>query len=267
MIGDLKNLWKVCFGDTDDFIGHFFEDLYDEKNTLFIKDGGKIVSALYMLPYKMHLGERDIDIYHVAGVATLPEYRNRGLVNSLLKDADSVMAARGASLAILKPFRVSFYEKAGYNVSHYIEEYKLLNESLKCFAGKAFDKIDIDVYNNYCKNFDGFIIRDKSEWARLILDVPYSCGNDEAYLFYEENEDEIIVHEIGYKNESGLSSVLNFIYSKNKPKVKIFHAANGRLKNILKNYNVEVKPLVMTKFYDKSLSYSGVSYINLLSWL
>ena len=50
----------------------------------------------------------------VADVATLPEYRNRGLVREMLETAHKKASEYGAYVALLHPFSFDFYKKFGY---------------------------------------------------------------------------------------------------------------------------------------------------------
>ena len=47
--GRLKTLWKVCFGDEDTYIGHFFAKGYVPGQGLVLETGGEIASML--LPF------------------------------------------------------------------------------------------------------------------------------------------------------------------------------------------------------------------------
>ncbi len=66
-----------------------YPDLYqatDEKmsNFFVVRDKGKIVSCVGLFPVKLNLCGKVIELGGIGGVATLPEYRGRGLMQAVL---------------------------------------------------------------------------------------------------------------------------------------------------------------------------------------
>ena len=54
-IEQLKSLWKSLFGDTEAFISLFFHEVVREENIRVLEEKGRILSALYMLPYPFRI--------------------------------------------------------------------------------------------------------------------------------------------------------------------------------------------------------------------
>jgi GNAT superfamily N-acetyltransferase len=55
-----------------------------------------------------------MDIAYVVVVATLPEYRNQGLMARLLKESLKILKQRGICITHLYPFLHAFYERFGF---------------------------------------------------------------------------------------------------------------------------------------------------------
>ncbi len=113
----VRQLWELCFDDTNEFIDLFFSEKYKPENTLLYFEEGKAVAALQMLPYTITFYEETIPFSYLAGLCTLPEYRKRGYMAQLIYKAHEVIAAREIPLAILVPaenWLFAFYEKYGY---------------------------------------------------------------------------------------------------------------------------------------------------------
>lgn len=113
----VRELWERCFHDSGRFLELYFGRVYREENTLVGKEGGKVVSALQMLPYRMTYGSREIPVAYISGASTYPYARGKGWMKGLLLQAFGEMRRRGQLLSVLIPaeeWLFGFYHKAGY---------------------------------------------------------------------------------------------------------------------------------------------------------
>ncbi|WP_350457197.1 GNAT family N-acetyltransferase [Macellibacteroides fermentans] len=116
-IEQLKSLWKSLFGDTEAFISLFFHEVVREENIRVLEEKGRILSALYMLPYPFRIWKQEVTASYISGAGTLPEAQGRGLMRRLLIDSFKEMERRQIPLSILipaEPWLYGFYEKSGY---------------------------------------------------------------------------------------------------------------------------------------------------------
>lgn len=153
----VRQMWKTCFDDTEEFMDIYFHYKYKNENTLIYFEGDKAVASLQMLPYTITFYRETIPFVYLAGLCTLPEYRKRGYMAKLIHEAHKVIAKRNISLAILIPaedWLYRFYEKYGYEqvfendkdpipLREIIEEYSNTEE-----AYFAFDSLFR--YKNFC---------------------------------------------------------------------------------------------------------------------
>lgn len=146
----VRQMWKICFGDTEEFMDIFFTDKYRNENTLIYIEDNMPVASLQMLPYTIRFYGETIPFAYLAGLCTLPEYRRRGYMEQLILEAHSVLSQRGIPLAILIPaedWLYGFYEKYGYQqVFDKSEELIPLNKILEQYpdideAYRAFDSL------------------------------------------------------------------------------------------------------------------------------
>ena len=115
-IEQLKSLWKSLFGDTEAFISLFFHEVVREENIRVLEEKGRILSALYMLPYPFRIWNQEVTASYISGAGTLPEAQGRGLMRRLLIDSFKEMEHRLIPLSILipaEPWLYGFYEKSG----------------------------------------------------------------------------------------------------------------------------------------------------------
>ncbi|MCD7838311.1 MAG: GNAT family N-acetyltransferase [Clostridiales bacterium] len=81
----LARLWQVCFGDTDDYIDHYFSTYYRPSRALVLEDGGKVCSMLLTFPNILITGEgRGEPACYIYAFCTAPEARGRGYDRRLL---------------------------------------------------------------------------------------------------------------------------------------------------------------------------------------
>jgi len=97
------DLWKISFGDTDDFIRLYFDRVYKDEQTLVIRKNDRVVSALQILPYQMTYCGTTIPVGYIYGVCTLPSERGKGLMKKLMLQALEEMRLRGYALSMLIP--------------------------------------------------------------------------------------------------------------------------------------------------------------------
>lgn len=113
----LMEIWKICFGDSDEFIRFFFQAKYREDQVLFREENGKIITALHMLPYSMTWQNTVIPVSYIAGACTLPDMRDRGLMKNLLLASFKHMREKHVPATVLIPaekWLFDYYAQSGY---------------------------------------------------------------------------------------------------------------------------------------------------------
>lgn len=113
----VRQMWQTCFGDSDRFLDIYFKYKYKPENTLLYYEDGIAVASLQILPYSITFYEQEIPFAYLAGLCTLPEYRNKGIMPQLIYKAHEVIAQRNIPLAILIPaeeWLYDYYNKFGY---------------------------------------------------------------------------------------------------------------------------------------------------------
>jgi len=113
----VRDMWKTCFGDSDEFLDILFHYKYENRNTLIYFEGEKAVASLQMIPYTITFYGEEIPFAYLAGLCTLPEYRRKGYMAKLIHEAHRIIASRGIALSILIPaeeWLYGFYENYGY---------------------------------------------------------------------------------------------------------------------------------------------------------
>ena len=113
----LKRLWQACFHEPDRPVDFYLRNAYRPENCLVYLHGGKLVSAVHLLPCRILTEEGPAPAHYIYAAATLPEYRGHGFMASLLAYAALYGAGRGQRYSAVLPAEpglYSLYEKAGY---------------------------------------------------------------------------------------------------------------------------------------------------------
>lgn len=172
----VRQMWKTCFGDTDEYIDLLFTKKYREENTLIYFEGETATASLQMLPYKISFYGESVPFYYLAGLCTLPEYRRKGHMEQLIFRSYEVMKERNIPLAILVPaeeWLFGFYEKYGFQQISDSSEYPIesikkildttadLKEAYQVF-GQTFNKKDFIIQKGF-EDFEAIVEDSKME--------------------------------------------------------------------------------------------------------
>jgi len=199
----VKSIWHKCFGDGEPFLSWNFSRNYDPNDTLVWVEGGEVVATLQMQTKNISFGGNVIPGNYIFGIATLPEFRNRGIARELLIQAFREARERGHVVSLLIPFSYRFYEKFGYEMC-----YKLVKSTIKKEYSSPGDKYghimksdytiaDLqNVYRKFCEPLDGWIVRSDNEF-RLILEDVLNNGNGRCIACYDRESGECVGYAIG----------------------------------------------------------------------
>lgn len=114
---EVKELWKLCFNDSDEFIEMYFRLRYNNETTMTIQSGNKVVSSLQMPYYPMTFEGTEIQTAYISGACTHPDFRGKGVMSQLLAESFSRMVQKNIPLSILIPANpglYDYYAKTGY---------------------------------------------------------------------------------------------------------------------------------------------------------
>ncbi len=160
-----------------DFFSHYFdkEPSYRHSDTLVLKRGKRIISALTILKRKIILDGVKIPAGCIANVCTLPEERRKGYIRLLMEKSVEVMRQKGFQLGFLLG-RPELYGRFGWEniTGKSIEAYNPLSSgsghtaSIRKAAGHDIDKIKSCYDKNYAR-LNGFFERSEKYWKNFLI--------------------------------------------------------------------------------------------------
>ncbi len=171
--------------------------------------GDTLAAQLEILPLRVQAGAGDVPVAGIAGIASAPQLRRRGHVALLLRHLADELRAGGVPLAILYPFKPSFYRRYGWAIFFERRKYSGPPERFASFraapgawqqAGDAqieeFDRI----YRGALRGRFGPIVRNADWWRNLVLNLhgqPRQSyiwrderGQGRSYLIYHLRNDD-----------------------------------------------------------------------------
>lgn len=118
----LMDIFNICFPNEEDFCRWFFKNIFSAENTLVDIENNSIRAMAEEIDcYIEGLGEAT----YLYAVATLPQYRGKGICRRLIERSHREDIKKGKAASILIPGSSNlfgFYEKLGYKKSAFISE-------------------------------------------------------------------------------------------------------------------------------------------------
>ncbi len=124
---DTEQLWKLCFGDSDEFIQFYFDRKYKEENTFTLYKEGKLICVLQAIPYIITINNLNYSAAYISGACTHPQHRNQHCMSNLLKETLEELKKRNIDFVFLIPqeqWLYEFYAKFGFKplLTNHIEK-------------------------------------------------------------------------------------------------------------------------------------------------
>lgn len=234
----IRNIWETCFGDEEDYICFYLDHRMTEDNMLVIYEDGKAVSMASFLPAQYMHQEAYQDVRYVYAVATLPEYRGRGLAGKILKFAQNLYE-EPLLLAPAEESLLAYYEKLGFQRAFPesresiggVQALELTTEEAELSCLEAITAAEyVKLRDQKCEG-EGYVRWDE-EAVQYAMELCASCGGgavavirerdevreeqtpeaEKDILMYEKDEDKLYIWETSLSKEA-LWEVLPHIFA------------------------------------------------------
>ena len=263
-------LWSQSFRDSPEYINYYFSSRYRNENFLFYKENEQLLGGAHFNPYNFNFLGNEFSSRYLVGVATFPQFKNRGVFKNIFNFALEYFSKNGVDLFFLTPANSEIYSKFNFAISHYLTQYELnfsdikkqnilhniceiTTENLNLY--KAFISNELLNFSSSLKmNHKNFI--DTLEETNLenghiyiIKDKLNQCVGAFTYI---PNDNTITVQHLFFKNHDVLSSILGFLssFSDYYEGIKITADVHSDLEIYFSNFKKikkTVKPYLMTR--------------------
>ncbi len=111
----IRALWTVCFGDSEEFTDWFFTERYFPSLSSCMELDGEIVCALQSYPLHVRIRDRILPASMLAGVSTHPAHRRKGYMTQVFSHYMQSVRSQGIPVAVHTPAHLpTFFSKGHY---------------------------------------------------------------------------------------------------------------------------------------------------------
>ena len=245
------SVWNYCFEDGEDFVKYYFENVYDENNTIIIEENDEVLSALQLNKYTIDLRDNKFDVSYVVGVSSKPEVRGLGYMKHLMAYTLEELYKNGEIVSLLMAIDYRLYKRYGFDHCYDQIQYNLRTDELLGFRlSSKLRKATFEdaetlsrIYTKAMESLNGYAVRDEVYFNRFIKEVSSESGyiyideENNSYIAYYIQGDTFFVRELIYNNISSLKSMLAYIYNHNTQckKTVINAPVDDKIKLIIAN--------------------------------
>ena len=196
-------------------------------------DEGTLTSVYTLFPFEMYLAGKRVKMGGLAGVASKPEYRRRGHIATLLKDALEQLRAAGIGWCLEYPFDPRFYARYGWQSVKSGALVEVPSETL--LRRRAPDAVRLKqeeveqlrpIHKRWAQGYNFTLSRDdgaRPDWTRHVR-RPWEARDrliyrlEDAYCLLDFREDEkarsvLNVHDYAYSSPAGRRDLFAFLGS------------------------------------------------------
>lgn len=133
----LREIWKLCFGDSENFLDFYYAQRFKEDQTVVLGENGEIEAMLTMLP--VSLITPDNRCYKAAmfyAIATHPLKQGQGWGSRLIDCSNRLLQNSNVGLSLLVPAKqqlFDYYRRLDYQEGFFIREATLTCDSIKAW--------------------------------------------------------------------------------------------------------------------------------------
>ena len=198
---ELSSLWTTVFGDESEYPEFFLNNAVAESEIYAAREDGKIVSAFYLVDCTLISRNNRYKGKYLYAAATLPEYRNKGIMSKMITEVSEELKNNGADFICLYPAEKSlyeYYEKLGF-VSDFSERiYKMKKEDIAPYLSARYFNGNVSYINirEYIPS-ESFI-----EFGGGYLDFARFCAKKSGIEICAKFDDEDNVFVTGYVKDN-----------------------------------------------------------------
>jgi predicted acetyltransferase len=230
-------------------------------------DEKRLVASTSYIPFQIRMRSKDFRMSGVAGVATKPEYRNRGVIRDIMIKMFKDMYDNKVPISVLYPFKISFYEMLGYKLVDECVDYHFKISDI-LYKETDYHMIEVDeindditkVYDKVVLNFDYIAKRPMIDyWQGLYKGnykfICYDGNQPVGYIiitFLKKNEHwieyperTIFIREVFWLDQKARQTIFNFLWSHRDQREYILGAfpVNDNIIDLLRTPRIQLRSI------------------------
>ncbi|MDR1762690.1 MAG: GNAT family N-acetyltransferase [Dysgonamonadaceae bacterium] len=265
-IPTLKAMWKLCFpDDSGSFVDFYFSRVYKNEDTLIELYDNEPVASMQIIPYLLKTGNETFKAGYVSGAMTHPDFRKRGLMETLMNTAFQKKTEQGFDYLFLIPQEkrlFKYYSKLGFQTLDIQKDAEIKDisnlEAIKNkilpinFAEQAFGLYQL--YFSLLSAIHDVVLKSEEQFRQILLD--FYCGGGllfackQGLAFANNTDNKAFINELLCRDDDAKNSLLNSVgdYFKTA-QIQVFGGRRGMIVR-LNPKAPEIKSLYINMMLD-----------------
>ncbi|MBM6828574.1 GNAT family N-acetyltransferase [Anaerotignum lactatifermentans] len=210
-----RDLWQICFGDSDAFCQWFFIHRFCPSYSVCLELDGILPSAMQAFPYDILIRGKRIEGAMLCGVCTHPQYRKRGYMGRMFSYNMKVLRQHQKAVAVHTPAVLESYFSFGHETvadACYLTAEKLPVTQKKelIFLEGEERKNAFACYDKFARKYSGIVLRGVDDFIRKMDDYSADGGrivvdrkdSPSAYACFYLTQDELTCVEAAGETEA-----------------------------------------------------------------
>lgn len=229
---ELYSIWRKIFADSQSFASWFFSERFVPYYTAVWEEGGRIACVSHALPVHVRVRGAILPAALIAGVATLPEYRGRGIMRATLAAQMRHLRELGIPLVVHRPENFAIYR----SLCHYPVADKafltlpstaprpMMPSGYVATIIEPESALDVlySLYSRASQRYGSCMARSFADFALKYRDyaadgvncaVAYYEGEAICYAFYSQTTPDIECPEVMAKDKMAYDALVAYIAS------------------------------------------------------
>lgn len=197
----VRQLWRESFKVDERWLDMYFDRVYRQEDLLTLTAGDDddvVASALLLQHYTFYFHSIPLPMGYISGALTRRQYRDRGYMRQLMRDALELSYDRGDALIALIPASrrlFGYYDKLGFSTVFYIDEERYTEKHRFEYEG-SYDAVDPsgshEVYaavDRMLRMRDNVVLHGYDDFQNILADVTLDGGH--SIVLRDNNTGEI----------------------------------------------------------------------------
>ncbi len=174
--------------DSLSFVDYYYSEKTRDNQIYVVEEEGKIRAMVHLNPYRLYVNGSEKDANYIVAVATQKEYRKRGYMASLLREAVQEMYRAGETFTFLMPASEKIYLPFDFRIVYeqerrfYREEDNMETEFAVADAAEEDCEELAAAADRYLReHYQVFAVRDAKYYRRLIKEYGSDGGRLKIY--------------------------------------------------------------------------------------
>lgn len=178
-----KTLYHLCFPeDSERFVSYYYKEKCKDNRIAVIEEENELVTMIHLNPFVVSLCENPLRVSYLVAVATHPQWRKGGRMNTLLGKVLRDCYQRREAFSFLMPADPAYYLTSGYRwwknqkIPVFREEARKVYQ-IRDLEDREWKMAAACANDILAESYDLYICRNAEYYRRMALECASEGGN------------------------------------------------------------------------------------------